>query len=117
MKKLIPIFAATFLAFFALVLCFGTVLGYVQDLIHFSGIGSEIVFMTFTFTLSVLIVAWMVNERQEIAKDRQFRAETAFNSQKFKSNLAGTSYSYMQDIEAQADRWEEQERLKQYFNS
>jgi hypothetical protein len=116
MKKLIPVFAAAFCTFLALAFCFCTVLGYVQDVIHFNGIGSELVFLSFTFLLGIMGIAWTVQEKRQIAIDRQFRAE-AFNSLKFKANMAGTSYSYMQDIEVQADRFEEQERLKQYFNS
>jgi len=116
MKKLIPVFAAAFCTFIAFAILICTVLGYVQDAIHFSGIGSELVFLSFTFLLGILGIAWTVQERRQIAIDRQFRAE-AFNSLKFKANLAGTSYSYMQDIEIQADRFEEQEQLKRDFNS
>ena len=116
MKKLIPVLAAAFCTFIAFAVLIGTVLGYMQDAIHFSGIGAELVFLSFTFLLGILGIAWTFQERRQIVIGRQFRAE-AFNSLKFKSNLAGTSYSYMQDIEAQADRWEEQEQLKRDFNS
>jgi len=117
MKKLIPVLAAAFCTFIAFAVLVCTVLGYVQDAIHFSGIGAELVFLSFTFLLTILGIAWTAQERRQIVIDRQFRTESNFNPHKFKSNLAGTSYSYMQDIEAQADRWEEQERLKRDFNS
>jgi len=117
MKKLIPVLAAAFCTFIAFAVLVCTVLGYVQDAIHFSGIGAELVFLSFAFLLGILGIAWTVQERRQIVIDRQFRTESNFNPHKFKSNLAGTSYSYMQDIEAQADRWEEQEQLKRDFNS
>jgi uncharacterized membrane protein YciS (DUF1049 family) len=110
MKKFIPFLAATFCTFLAFGLMSATIGGYSQQLIHFNGIGAELVFLSLTFALTVVGIAWMVQEFGGIIH-QQSRNDLAFSH-----SLQGTSQSHIQDIELQADRWEQEQRILREIN-
>ena len=110
MKKFIPFLAATFCTFLAFGLMSATIGGYAQQLVHFNGIGAELVFLSFTFALTVIGIVWAAQEFRDITHQQ------SRNGLAFSTSLQGTSQSHIQDIEVQADRWEQEQRILREIN-